>query len=91
MRHWNFTTPEPEDAEIMASAKSNPPNVYGFGHREFYKAVIENLTTGKRENSLVDGLEGRLSLEVINAIYESVETGKAVNLRFRPRWNRLGK
>jgi UDP-N-acetyl-2-amino-2-deoxyglucuronate dehydrogenase len=91
IRHWNFTAPEEGDAAILSNARSNPPNVYGFGHREFYKAVIENLTTGKRENSLVDGLEGKRSLELINAIYESVETGKAVELMFRPRWSRMGR
>jgi len=38
----------------------------------------------------VDGLEGRRSLELINAIYESVETGQEVFLRFKPEFCRLG-
>lgn len=91
MRTWNFIDAQPGDADVLTDAKSNPPNVYGFGHREFYRAVIASLATGRREHSLVDGLEGRRSLELINAIYESVETGKAVNLMFQPRWCRLGK
>ncbi len=91
MKVWNFRDRQDGDDAIMAEARVNPPNVYGFGHREFYRAVIANLTTGRRENALVDGLEGRRSLELINAIYESVETGKAVNLMFQPRWCRLGK
>lgn len=91
MKVWNFKESRPGDEAVMAEARTNPPNVYGFGHREFYKAVIANLTTGAREHALVDGLEGRRSLELINAIYESVESGKAVDLMFQPRWCRLGK
>jgi predicted dehydrogenase len=91
MRHWNFVTPFPGDERRLEEEKTNPPNVYGFGHREFYRAVIANLRTGRREHALVDGLEGRKSLELINAIYESVETGREVSLVFRPHWSRLGK
>ena len=40
---------------------------------------------------LVGGLEGRKSLELISAIYESIETGKEVPLRFRPKLCRLGE
>jgi len=40
---------------------------------------------------LVDGLEGRRSLELINAIYESVETQREVHMRFRPARGRLGR
>ncbi len=40
---------------------------------------------------LVDGLEGRKSLELISAIYESIETGREVALRFEPKHCRLGQ
>jgi UDP-N-acetyl-2-amino-2-deoxyglucuronate dehydrogenase len=40
--------------------------------------------------ALVDGLEGRKSLELISALYESIETGQEVTLRFTPRLSRLG-
>jgi UDP-N-acetyl-2-amino-2-deoxyglucuronate dehydrogenase len=66
----------------------NPPDVYGFGHRAYYEHVVEALRDGGP--NLVDGLEGRRSLELITAIYESVETGQEVQLRFRPRRARLG-
>lgn len=91
IRHWNFKETRPEDAEILTQARTNPPDVYGFGHREFYRAVIKDITTGQHEQSLVDGLEGRRSLELINAIYESVETGKLVHLVFKPKWSRMGR
>jgi len=41
--------------------------------------------------ALVDGLEGRRSLELITAIYESIETGRPVSLRFQPQRCRLGQ
>jgi UDP-N-acetyl-2-amino-2-deoxyglucuronate dehydrogenase len=43
-----------------------------------------------QRSALVDGLEGRKSLELISALYESIETGAEVPLRFAPRLGRLG-
>lgn len=88
MKHWNFTDAEPEDAEVLAKYQTAPPNVYGFGHVEYLNKVIESIRSHR--SALVDGLEGRKSLELINAIYESVETGREVFLRFVPRHSRLG-
>ena len=45
----------------------------------------------KDEKPDVDGMEGRKSLEVITAIYESVESGREVRLPFTPKYSRLGK
>ena len=89
MKVWNFVEPDPEDEDVIENYSTNPPDVYGFGHHAFYDHVVRSIS----ENSpnLVDGLEGRRSLELINAIYESVETGKQVNLRFRPKMAKLGR
>ncbi|MEM8981969.1 MAG: Gfo/Idh/MocA family oxidoreductase [Pseudomonadota bacterium] len=89
MRHWEFAEKDESDADVVKNYSSNPPNVYGFGHKEYYQDVVRSITTGTPQ--LVDGLEGRKSLELISAIYESVETGKEVELRFRPRRCRLGE
>ena len=40
---------------------------------------------------VVDGLEGRRSLEVITAIYESIESGREVRFPFTVSYSRLGK
>jgi UDP-N-acetyl-2-amino-2-deoxyglucuronate dehydrogenase len=66
-----------------------PPNVYGFGHKRYYEQLIQSLKTGGP--ALVDGLEGRKSLELITAIYESAETGEEVFLKFQPHYSRLGE
>lgn len=65
-----------------------PPDVYGFGHSAYLASVVATLASDSP--SLVDGLEGRKSLELISAIYESAETGQPVGLRFRQRKGRLG-
>lgn len=88
MKIWNFTESRPEDAEVLEKYKNNPPDVYGFGHTEYLNKIVESIQSGKA--ALVDGLEGRKSLELISAIYESVETGKEVFLRFVPKKCRLG-
>lgn len=85
---WNFVQQLPEDEEIKSRFSVNPPNVYGYGHQAYYEHVVDCLNNGCP--ALVDGLEGRRSLELINALYESVETGKEVRLRFQPKLSRLG-
>ena len=89
MKTWSFSEPIPEDENIISEYSVNPPNVYGFGHQAYYEHVVDCIHSNKKH--LVDGLEGRKSLELINAIYESCETGKEVNLRFRPKKCRLGR
>jgi predicted dehydrogenase len=88
MKTWNFTRPESGDSEVMEKYSVNPPDVYGFGHKAYYEHVVDCINNDSRQ--LVDGLEGRKSLELIAAIYESIETGREVSLRSRPRKTRLG-
>jgi predicted dehydrogenase len=89
MSAWSFTRPQPEDALVMEKYSVNPPSVYGFGHQAYYEHVVDCIRNDKQQ--LVDGLEGRKSLELISAIYESVETGREVSLRFQPSRCRLGE
>jgi len=88
MKTWQFSDPTEDDIDVIEKYSVNPPNVYGFGHQSYYEHVIKCLGAGHQQ--LVDGLEGRRSLELINAIYESVETGQEVFLRFKPEFCRLG-
>lgn len=88
MKVWNFTEPEAEDGEVMAKYSVNPPNVYGFGHQAYYEHVVDSLLNNTPH--LVDGPEGRKSLELITAIYRSVETGGEVYLRNTVPRIRLG-
>ena len=85
---WIFEKEEKEDLEVLKKYSVNPPNVYGFGHKAYYDHVVDCVLKGS--NNLVDGLQGRKSIELINAIYESVETGQEVSLRFKPKQCKLG-
>lgn len=88
MKTWNFSEHQDGDDEVLEKYSVNPPNVYGFGHQAYYEHVVDCINNGSPQ--LVDGLKGRKSLELINAIYESVETGKEVFLNFVPKHSRLG-
>ena len=88
IRHWRFVDELASDRDVMEKFSVNPPNVYGFGHQAYYQHVIDCLI--HQHAVLVDGLEGRKSLELISALYESIETGQEVALRFTPRLSRLG-
>ena len=90
MKIWNFEDQSEEEKEVIIEKyKENPSNVYGFGHVRYLDNVCESLLHNQK--ALVDGLEGRKSLELINAIYESIETGKEVFLRFQPKKCKLGR
>ena len=89
MKTWNFEEEKKDDEDVLEKFSVNPPNVYGFGHKEYYDHVVECIKNGSSQ--LVDGLQGRKSLELINAIYESVESGKEVYLGFTPRYSKLGQ
>lgn len=88
MKIWNFLEENIADSEVMDKYSVNPPNVYGFGHQAYYEHIVDCLLNDKQH--LVDGLVGRKSLELITAIYESIETGKEVFLRFQPKHCKLG-
>jgi len=89
MRTWNFTDMQPEDKDVLKEFSVNPPNVYGFGHQAYYEHVVDSIVNNRQQ--LIDGFQGRKSLELITAIYESIETGQPVQLRFNPKRCRLGQ
>jgi UDP-N-acetyl-2-amino-2-deoxyglucuronate dehydrogenase len=89
IRHWQFAEERPSDADVMEKFSVNPPNVYGFGHQAYYEHVVKCLND--QSPALVDGLQGRKSLQLISALYESIETGKEVSLNFVPQLCRLGE
>jgi UDP-N-acetyl-2-amino-2-deoxyglucuronate dehydrogenase len=88
IRHWRFVDELPSDKDVIEIFSVNPPSVDGFGHQAYYQHVVDCLVNQRA--ALVDGLEGRKSLELISALYESIETGQEVVLRFTPRLGRLG-
>jgi len=84
---WNFKDKQKEDDEIFDRYGQNPEE-FAWNHTEFLKDVVKSIKENRK--GLIDGLEARKSLELINAIYESAETGKKIFLRFRPKKCKLG-
>jgi predicted dehydrogenase len=87
LKTWNFSEPHPMDEEVWQH-HACVPNEPAWNHTEFFRDVIRSYQSGTK--GLVDGLEGRRSVELITAIYESAERGQEVSLRFRPQLCRLG-
>jgi len=89
IRTWQFSEPNEADAAVMERYSVNPPNVYGFGHQSYYEHVVDVLANG--QTALVDGHEGRQSLELIMALYESIASGREVTLPLQVEHCRLGR
>lgn len=75
---WEFPNSEEEKKEIFAGQESDPPNVYGFGHREVIKDMIDSIREDR--TPAIPGEEGRKALEIILAIYKCQETKQPVVL-----------
>lgn len=89
IRHWRFTDPRDDDSLVLERCSVNPPDVYGFGHHAYYEHVARVLRG--RERPLVDAAEGRSSLELVAALYESIAAGREVSLPLRVEHSRLGR
>ncbi len=84
---WTFANPTPQDEAIaakLAGAKgfsagaSDPRGINHAGHRDQLADFLNAIDTGGP--ALVDGREGRRSVEIIRAIYKSSQTSRAVEL-----------
>ncbi len=84
---WEFQEKVPSDQEVLAAMSgqagfkagaSDPRGITHVGHRDQladFLAAIDEVRA-----PLVDGREGRKSVEIIRAIYLSAQTGRAVTL-----------
>jgi predicted dehydrogenase len=86
---WEFQVKIPSDAEIHATmagaggfkaGASDPRGITHAGHRDQLADFLQAIDEGRAP--LVDGREGRKSVEIIRAIYQSARTGTAVALPF---------
>ncbi len=74
---WDFEDYDDDD-RIALDANYQPPNVYGFGHNPYYRNVVDVLLGIATPST--DGRDGRKSVEIIQAIYQSAKLGKRINL-----------
>jgi predicted dehydrogenase len=84
---WQFAKPGKRDEEIrqkMANrtktggGAADPAAIGHHGHALLFKDVLAAIKKGGRP--LVDGHEGRRSVEIILAIYKAAEMGRAISL-----------
>ena len=84
---WDFAEKKPEDAEIEkrmsqrvsgGGGAADPAAIGHHGHARQFADVLQAIQKGSRP--LVDGPEGRGSVEIILAIYLAAETGQTVRL-----------
>ncbi|MEL1133793.1 Gfo/Idh/MocA family oxidoreductase [Desulfitobacterium sp. THU1] len=73
---WEFPDSDEEKQAIFAAQENDPPNVYGFGHREVIKDMIDAVREDRTPS--IPGEEGRKALEIILAIYKCQETKEPV-------------
>jgi len=87
LKSWQFAEEIPEDKEVLSSIKdsaigtgaSDP--IAGLKH-EGHRRQIEDFIASIREDRepSIDGREGRRAVAIIEAIYQSAETGRTVTL-----------
>ena len=87
---WDFARKKPQDEAILAGmakrqsgggGAADPAAIGHHGHARQFRDVVQAIHKGRAP--LIDGREGRRSVEVILAIYKSAETGSAVSLPLR--------
>jgi predicted dehydrogenase len=84
---WEFQEKVPSDNEVFAAmagqtgfkaGASDPRGITHIGHRDQLADFLRAIDEGRAP--LVDGREGRKSVEIIRAIYRSAESGAQVML-----------
>lgn len=82
---WEFRAARPEDdairaggANALGSGASDPKAISVEGHRRQLQDLVDALAAGRAP--ALDGREGRKAVALVNAIYESAESGTPVTL-----------
>lgn len=73
---------------LLNKYKTNPKNVYGFGHVKFYEHVYKCIK--KNIKSEFDAKESNKTVKFLNMIYRSIETGKKINIKHKINSIKLG-
>ena len=75
--HWDIGDEKEEKKEALVASFADPKQISFSGHKAQILNLINHLENG--EKLLIDANEGRRSVELICAIYESSKTGKKIN------------
>jgi predicted dehydrogenase len=84
---WSFARPTKADAKLLermagktktGGGAADPAAIGHHGHTNQFRDVLQAIRSGG--TPLIDGHEGRKSVEIILAIYKAAETGRTVTL-----------
>lgn len=90
---WQFEQEASEDEIIINTMPagesshggvSDPANISFAGHQRQMEDMIAAIVKGGKP--LIDGIEGRKSVEIVLAIYESARSGQMVSLPKPGNW-----
>ncbi len=76
--NWRFEGEEDKEDEVIKNYSKEVNHVYGVGHKLYYDHVINVIKNDK--SFMIDGNEGKKSIRLINAIYESVKSNREVKI-----------
>ena len=74
---WDFADKKESLEEVQQKCNLEIKNIYGKGHSPLYKNFIDSI---RNNNSpLIDGYEGKKSLEIILMVYKSQKYSRVIN------------
>lgn len=85
---WKPVKALPGDADAPARNSQQVPTGYGLGHGPYLRSIVEHLHGDGEVAVSVD--EATATLELVHALYSSMETEGWVHLKNRPSSTRLG-
>lgn len=86
---WEPVDATDEDEAVPSEHSQDVPSSYGLGHGPYIREVLDCLAEG-RTDVPVDVDEGMKALQLLHALYASMEQGGWVNLKDNPTSERLG-
>lgn len=86
---WRFVDPQPGDDDVPRLHSQEVPTGYGLSHGPLLKDWMQRLEQGADEPP-IPGAQAVKAVELVHALYASLETGGWQRLADAPRSRRLG-
>jgi predicted dehydrogenase len=87
---WQFIEAQPGDATVQETCSQSVPNGYGLGHLAMFQDIVAAWNADDTPMP-VSGADAVKAVEVVHALYASIEQGGWVSLADAPRSRRLGQ
>lgn len=90
IERWEFIEKRPEDQRVPQEHSQEVPTGYGLSHGPLMQDIIDRLNDGKLTPPIT-GSDAVPTMELVHALYRSVELGAPVKLSEHPISQKLGK